>query len=212
MGGCRSINRYSQFPKVVIWLGESFYQAFFICLFHLSLKNEKLNIKTYLKRSWLFSFDELCCYSIFAYDINDGSPAWKHISVASWCQYLVKLKWQFFSLHVRSVICLAYCHQLFRSCTCTLESFDHTLRSNRVITAKNRLSVLDSSNDWLDDPTSESLIMIFLTFFRRESMQQGYRKWQVWLVYFIWACIDWLFVPSRLRKFGCQYQDLRGPW
>ena len=107
-------------------------------------------------RSGLLGFVEGGGDAIFADYVNYSSPARVHISVGGRCYYLVQFVPQFLGFHAFPVVGLADGHQFLASGTSALESFDHALGADGVVAGQDGHSVVESCNDGLDDPGSES--------------------------------------------------------
>ena len=105
----------------------------------------------------MLSLDEIAGDPIFIHDVDDGAPTGEHIAITSRCQDLVQFKLKLLFFHVWFVVGFADGHQFFGSCASALESLNHALGSDRVVTTEDGLVSFHPSDDWLDDVTPESL-------------------------------------------------------
>lgn len=88
----------------------------------------------------------------------------------------MELERELFAFHVGFVVGFADGHELFRTGACALETLDHALGADRIVAAQDRLAFLDSCDDWLHDPTAESIVYKQNTFFRTVNKRLNCRK------------------------------------
>lgn len=106
--------------------------------------------------------------ALLAYDIHHCPPARVHVPIAGSADDLLQLATQLLFVHPLPIVSLAKSEQLLATCTRALESLDHTLSPDRVITGQHGFSVLKTSYYRLDNPTSESRYKDNYLFSKRE--------------------------------------------
>ena len=124
----------------------------------------------------------------------------------------MKFELELLFLHVWLVVGFADGHQLLWSCSSALESLDHALSPDRIITTEHGLVPFHPSDDGLNDVTPESLIEKCLTSSQRENRKQGCRRWLASWICSLSECKGLSFAPSRPRTSGHRFPGLRVPW